>query len=78
MPGLAISLLLIAGGLILALGVQDTASGVELDVIGFILAGVGAFGVLLSLLFMMSLMPWGASERRVDYVEEHHHEPHVH
>lgn len=46
------SLFLIAVGAILAFGVTVSAEGVNLNTIGLILMGVGAFGVILSLIAM--------------------------
>jgi len=45
------SIFLLAAGLILALAVNVSVSGVDLQLVGWILAGVGALGLLLSLLF---------------------------
>jgi hypothetical protein len=47
---IAISLLLVAAGAILVWAVNASVSGVELDVVGWILIVVGSFGVLASLL----------------------------
>ncbi len=46
--GVALSLLLAAGGAILIWAVTGTAAGVDLAVFGWILLGVGAAGLLLS------------------------------
>jgi hypothetical protein len=54
--GIGISLLLVAAGAILVWAVDVTVSGVELVTVGWILLGVGAVGVLLSLIFWSS---WG-------------------
>jgi hypothetical protein len=62
MPALGLSLLLIAVGAILAYAVSATAAGVDIDTIGFILMGVGALGVLMSLLFMMCFSPFGSHD----------------
>jgi O-antigen/teichoic acid export membrane protein len=43
------SIFLIAVGLILALAVDISVSGVDLEMVGWILSGVGALGLLLSL-----------------------------
>jgi hypothetical protein len=45
------SIFLLAAGLILALAVDVSVSGVDLQLVGWILAGVGALGLLLSLVF---------------------------
>lgn len=51
MPGIGISIFLLALGAILAFGVGVTTQGVDLDAIGVILMVVGAVGLLASLLF---------------------------
>ena len=56
---IAISLLLVAAGAILIWGVEASLSGVELDVVGWILLLLGGFGVLASMLL-------GLPERRPD------------
>ena len=65
--GIGVSIFLIAVGLILALAVNFTTSGVDFDTIGWILVIVGAVGLLLSLIFWSS---WGAAGpwRRETYV----------
>jgi hypothetical protein len=45
------SIFLLAAGLILAMAVNVSVSGVDLQLVGWILAGVGALGLLLSLVF---------------------------
>lgn len=50
--GLSVSLLLIAVGLILALAIHAATGVADVDVIGWILVAVGAFGVLLNLMLM--------------------------
>ena len=62
---MALSLLLIAAGAILVWAVDVTVSGLHLTTIGWILMGVGAVGVLLSLLVWNSWAPWGAERREV-------------
>jgi Domain of unknown function (DUF6458) len=47
---IVISLLLVAAGAVLVWAVNASLSGVELDVVGWILMLVGAFGVLASML----------------------------
>jgi hypothetical protein len=54
--GIGVSLLLVAVGAVLAFAVNTTVSGIEIHTIGWILLAVGAFGVLLSLIFWSS---WG-------------------
>ncbi len=67
MPALGISLFLIAVGAILRFGITTSAEGVNIEVIGLILMAVGAIGILMSLLFMMSFSPFARStEVRTD------------
>jgi uncharacterized YccA/Bax inhibitor family protein len=72
MPALGISLILLAVGAILAFAVSATASGVAIPTIGVILMIVGAIGILVSLLFMMSFSPWG-THSEVDHVDRIDH-----
>jgi hypothetical protein len=67
--GIGVSIFLIAVGLILALAVNVTTSGVDIDTIGWILVVVGAVGLLLSLLFWSSVGSWGPW-RRETYVRD--------
>jgi hypothetical protein len=67
--GIGVSIFLIAVGLILALAVNVTASGVDIVTVGWILVIVGAVGLLLSLIFWSSLGAWGPW-RRETYVRE--------
>jgi hypothetical protein len=67
--GIGVSIFLIAVGLILALAVNVTASGVDIDTIGWILVIVGAVGLLLSLIFWSSVGSWGPW-RRDTYVRD--------
>lgn len=67
--GIGVSIFLIAVGLILALAVHVTTSGVDIDTIGWILVVVGAVGLLLSLLFWSSVGSWGPW-RRETYVRD--------
>jgi hypothetical protein len=59
MPGVGISLLLLAVGAILAFAVNYAVSGVELYTVGIILMIVGGIGLLMSLLFWTSFAPFG-------------------
>jgi Domain of unknown function (DUF6458) len=59
---IAVSLLLVAAGAVLVWGVSASISGVELDVVGWILILVGSFGVLASFLLRVP-------ERRRDVLE---------
>jgi hypothetical protein len=54
--GLGVSLFLIAVGAILAFAVDYTASGVDINAVGYILLVVGAVGALISLIFWST---WG-------------------
>jgi hypothetical protein len=67
--GIGVSIFLIAVGLILALAVNVTASGVDIVTIGWILVIVGAVGLLLSLIFWSSVGTWGPW-RREAYVRD--------
>jgi hypothetical protein len=60
---------LIAIGAILAFAVNTTVEGLEIETIGWILMGVGAVGLLLSLIFWGT---WGGfgGRRRQTVVEE--------
>lgn len=64
--GLGVGIFLVAVGAILAFAVNvDTASaGVNLHTIGYILLGVGALGILLSMLFWSSWAGPGYFNRR--------------
>jgi hypothetical protein len=66
--GLPVSLLLIAAGAILAWGVTDEPSGLNLDAIGVILIVIGIVGFVLTLLLWQSW--WGPGYfGRSTYVE---------
>ena len=69
--GVGVSLLLIAAGAILAWAVEVSASGFNVNTVGYILLVVGIIGLLLSLIFWSSWAGPGyltGSRRRV--VEE--------
>jgi hypothetical protein len=67
--GLAASIVLFAVGAVLAFAVTVSEShGVNWTVVGDILMGVGAFGVLLSLV-MWGAGPWGGMRRRTTVVD---------
>jgi hypothetical protein len=77
--GLPVSLLLIAAGAILAWGVTDEPSGLDLDAIGVILIVIGIVGFVLTLLLWQSwwgpgyfARPWyyRGGRRRTTYVED--------
>lgn len=61
--GVGIGILLIAVGLILSLAVKGTLQGVDLELVGWILTGVGALSIVVSLL-MVSL-----SRRRTEIID---------
>jgi len=63
--GLGVSLILIAVGAVLAFALHVTTSGFNVNTVGFILLGVGAFGALLSLMFWSSWGGVGGSRRTV-------------
>jgi hypothetical protein len=70
--GIAVSLILIAAGAILAWAVQSEPSGLDLDVVGAVLMIVGIIGFILTLLFWYD---WGPGPgrggwRRSRYVED--------
>jgi hypothetical protein len=66
--GLPVSLILIAAGAILAWGVTDEPSGLNLDAIGVILIVIGIIGFILTLLLWQSW--WGPGYyNRATYVE---------
>jgi len=54
--GLGVGIFLLAVGAVLAFAIHVTTSGVDLHTIGYILMGVGALGIVLSLIFWSS---WG-------------------
>lgn len=49
--GIGVSIFLIAVGLILAFAVNASIAGIDVEMIGWILAGVGCLGLILSLIF---------------------------
>ena len=66
--GLPVSLILIAAGAILAWGITDEPSGLNLDAIGAILIVMGIIGFVLTLLMWRSW--WGPGYfNRATYVE---------
>jgi hypothetical protein len=68
--GFGVSLFLIAVGAILAFAVNAAVDGLELDTIGWILMGVGAVGLLVSLVFWGSWGWGGRASRRETIIEE--------
>ena len=65
--GIGVSIFLIAVGAVLAFAVNAEVSGLDIEVVGWILLAVGALGILLSLLFWSS---WGGFGGRREVVEE--------
>lgn len=57
---------MLAVGLILGLAVDVDVSGINLQVVGWILVAVGAIGLV------MTAFVWGPRNRRDDVVEERH------
>jgi hypothetical protein len=68
--GFGTSIFLIAVGAILAFAVNTTVQGLDLVVVGWILMGVGALGLILSLAFWESWGGFGTARRRTTVVEE--------
>jgi hypothetical protein len=69
--GLGVSIFLIAVGLILALAVHTSTSGFDVNTIGWILAIVGALGLVLSMIFWSSWAgPGYFTRRRTTYVDD--------
>lgn len=67
--GLAVSLILVAAGAILAWGVTEEPEGLNLDAVGVVLIVIGIVGFVLSLLLWRSW--WGPGYfSRETYVEE--------
>jgi hypothetical protein len=64
--GIGVGLLLIAAGAILAFAVEAEVSGVDVQVVGWILMLVGLVGIVLDLLLWHS---WRPGYRRAEYVE---------
>jgi Domain of unknown function (DUF6458) len=64
--GIGVGLLLIAVGAILAFAVNAEISGVDVQVVGWILMIVGLVGILLDLMLWQS---WRRGYRRAAYVE---------
>jgi hypothetical protein len=65
--GIGVSLILIAVGAVLAWAVEAEVSGLDIQVVGWILLVVGAIGILLSLIFWSS---WGGFHRRETVVRD--------
>lgn len=69
--GLGVSIFLIAVGAILAFAVNATVSGVDLVIVGWVLMGVGALGVVLSMIFWSTM---GFGDRHTTIVEDNRRE----
>ncbi len=63
--GIGVSIFLVAIGAVLAFAVHVATSGVNLQVVGYILMAAGALGIVLSMIFWSS---WGGpgGVRRTD------------
>jgi hypothetical protein len=68
--GLGVSIFLIALGAILAFAVTAEVSGLDVQVVGWILLAVGVMGLVLSMIFWSSWGGWGGGRRRATYVED--------
>ncbi len=71
--GLGVGIFLIAVGAVLTFAVHANSSGVDIHTVGWILMGVGAAGVLLSLMFWSTWAGpgyWTGGRRRTTYVED--------
>jgi hypothetical protein len=71
--GIAVGLLLIAAGAILAFAVTAHANGIDVVTVGWILMGVGVAGILLDMAWWHSWNAWRAGPaygRRTTYVED--------
>jgi hypothetical protein len=60
--GIGVSIFLIAVGAVLAFAVNAEVSGLDIQVVGWILLIVGAVGILLSMIFWSSWGGWGRRE----------------
>jgi hypothetical protein len=60
--GIGVSIFLIAVGAVLAFAVNAEVSGLDIQVVGWILLVVGAVGILLSMIFWSSWGGWGRRE----------------
>jgi hypothetical protein len=66
------SLFLIALGAVLAMAVNVTVTGIDINAVGVILMVVGLFGLLYSLLFLASFAPFSHRDSRETYIERDH------
>ncbi len=65
MPGLGISLFLVAVGAILAFAVTATAQGFDVNTVGVILMIVGGIGFVASMIFWAPWAPYARDRRTV-------------
>jgi hypothetical protein len=63
--GTGVSVFLLAVGAILAFAVDVSVQGLDLDTVGIILMIVGGIGLLVSLLFLSSMAPYGRDRETV-------------
>ena len=68
--GIGVGLILIAVGAILAFAVHHHANGFDINTIGYILLAVGAFGILISMIFWSSWAGPGYFARRGPYPDD--------
>jgi Domain of unknown function (DUF6458) len=70
--GIGVGLILVAVGAVLAFAVHHHTNGFDINTIGYILLAVGAFGILISMIFWSSWAGPGywSNRRRGTYVEE--------
>jgi hypothetical protein len=61
---LGTSIFLIAVGAVLAFAVNVHTTGIDLNTVGYILFGIGIFGLLLSMFFWSSWGGWGPWRRQ--------------
>lgn len=69
--GIGISIFVIAVGAVLAFAVNVPVTGIDLNVVGAILMGVGFFALLYTLVWWSDAMPWRRDQTviRARYVE---------
>jgi hypothetical protein len=65
MPGLGVSLFLVAVGAVLAFAVTASAEGFDVNTVGMILMIVGGIGFFASMLFWAPWAPYGRDRRDV-------------
>jgi hypothetical protein len=65
MPGLGVSLFLVAVGAVLAFAVTASAEGFDVNTVGMILMIVGGIGFFASMLFWAPWAPYGRDRRGV-------------